>query len=160
MDLDHLTTAQVSQRALNIIKTQTAIDSVCFPETMQKMLIINAPRFFSLSWKIIKGWIDQRTAAKIEIISSRSSWEKRLKELVDKDQLPSDYGGTGPNTKVTQMENASEGVRKMHTELMHLRYVFLRITTKFDDLYRMMEVNNSFSNLTNSFCSTHHSSTL
>mmetsp|Transcript_41845 Transcript_41845/g.61237 ORF Transcript_41845/g.61237 Transcript_41845/m.61237 type:complete len:447 (+) Transcript_41845:169-1509(+) len=121
MDLDHLTTAQVSQRALNIIKTQTAIDSVCFPETMQKMLIINAPRFFSLSWKIIKGWIDQRTAAKIEIISSRSSWEKRLKELVDKDQLPSDYGGTGPNTKVTQMENASEGVRKMHTELMHLR---------------------------------------
>lgn len=121
MDLDHLTTAQVSQRALNIIKTQTAIDSVCFPETMQKMLIINAPRFFSLSWKIIKGWIDPRTAGKIEIISSRSSWEKRLKELIKLDQLPSDYGGTGPSTDVTLMEDTSRGVKRMVTELMHLR---------------------------------------
>ena len=71
IDLDHLSTSQLSQRALNIVKTQTAIDSVCFPETMNKTLVINAPRFFSLTWNIIKGWIDPRTAGKIELISSR-----------------------------------------------------------------------------------------
>eukprot|EP00565_Helicotheca_tamesis_P003680 CAMPEP_0185738906 /NCGR_PEP_ID=MMETSP1171-20130828/34127_1 /TAXON_ID=374046 /ORGANISM="Helicotheca tamensis, Strain CCMP826" /LENGTH=480 /DNA_ID=CAMNT_0028410291 /DNA_START=51 /DNA_END=1493 /DNA_ORIENTATION=- len=121
IDLDHLTTAQLSQRALNIIKTQTAIDSVCFPETMQKMIIINAPRFFSLSWKVIKGWIDPRTASKVEIISSRHAWEKRMLELIDADQLPSDYGGKGEDTHVTLMSNVTADVNKLYTELMHLR---------------------------------------
>ena len=121
IDLDHLSTGQLSQRALNIVKTQTAIDSVCFPETMNKTLVINAPRFFSLTWNIIKGWIDPRTAGKIELISSRKSWEARLRELVDEDLLPSDYGGKGMATTETLAKEAPEGVLKQHHELVHVR---------------------------------------
>lgn len=121
IDLDHLSTSQLSQRALNIVKTQTAIDSVCFPETMNKTLVINAPRFFSLTWNIIKGWIDPRTAGKIELISSRKSWESRLRELVDEDLLPSDYGGKGMATTETLAKEAPEGVLKQHHELVHVR---------------------------------------
>mmetsp|Transcript_11201 Transcript_11201/g.16380 ORF Transcript_11201/g.16380 Transcript_11201/m.16380 type:complete len:470 (-) Transcript_11201:251-1660(-) len=122
LDLDHLTSAQLSQRCLNIIKTQMAVDSVCFPETMNKMVIVNAPRFFAMTWKLIKGWIDPRTANKIEIISSRSKWEARLRELVDADQLPSDYGGKGESTTDTLLKDALEsGLLRRTVELLHVR---------------------------------------
>lgn len=121
IDLDHLSSSQLSQRALSIVKTQTAIDSVCFPETMNKTLVINAPRFFSLTWNIIKGWIDPRTAGKIELISSRKNWEDRLRELIDVDQLPSDYGGKATATTETLAKEAPEGVKTQHHELVHVR---------------------------------------
>jgi hypothetical protein len=120
-DLEHLSTSQLSKRALDIVKTQTAIDSVCFPETMNRMLVINAPRFFSLTWNIIKGWIDPRTAGKVELISSRKSWEARLRELVDEDQLPSDYGGKAISTTETLAKEAPAGVMKQYHQLVHVR---------------------------------------
>jgi len=121
IDLDKLSTSQLNSRALNIVKTQTGIDSVCFPETMNRTLVINAPRFFTMTWKIIKGWIDPRTAGKIELISNRSSWEARLLELVDADQLPSDYGGKGVATTVTLSKEAPEGVIKQFHHLLSVR---------------------------------------
>mmetsp|Transcript_30203 Transcript_30203/g.63276 ORF Transcript_30203/g.63276 Transcript_30203/m.63276 type:complete len:450 (-) Transcript_30203:150-1499(-) len=121
IDLDHLSSSQLSSRALSIVKTQTAIDSVCFPETMNRTLVINAPRFFSLTWNVIKGWIDPRTAGKIELISSRKSWEARLRELVDVDQLPSDYGGKAIPTTETLRKEAPDGVMQQHHELIHVR---------------------------------------
>lgn len=121
LDLDKLTTSQLTRRALAIIKEQAAIDSVCFPETMYKMLIINAPTFFAATWRIIKGWLDPRTAAKIEVISSRSACEKRLAELADKDQLPSDYGGTGPSTVQTLAEAIEGSESKLETKMLYLR---------------------------------------
>mmetsp|Transcript_11319 Transcript_11319/g.25812 ORF Transcript_11319/g.25812 Transcript_11319/m.25812 type:complete len:447 (+) Transcript_11319:77-1417(+) len=121
IDLEHLSASQLSQRALSIIKTQTAIDSVCFPETMNRTLVINAPRFFSMTWGIIKGWIDPRTASKIELISSRKTWEARLRELVDEDQLPSDYGGKDTATTTTLAKEVPEGVLKQHHQLVHVR---------------------------------------
>lgn len=121
IDLEHLSSSQLSKRALSIVKTQTAIDSVCFPETMNRTLVINAPRFFSLTWSIIKGWIDPRTASKIELISSRKSWEARLRELCDEKELPSDYGGTGQATTVTlEKEYAPKGVVREHFQTVHV----------------------------------------
>lgn len=89
---------------------------------MNKMIIINAPRFFSATWKIIKGWIDVRTANKIEIIASRKSWEKRLLELADPSDLPSDYGGTGADSKTCILRDTTTGdMKKSLTELLHVR---------------------------------------
>ena len=105
-DLDGLSTAQITTRALNIIQKQTEIDSLCFPETMERMIVVNVPRFFALTWRLIKGWIDPRTAGKVELISARKHWEERLKELVDIDQLPSDYGGKSEATDTTLMKTA------------------------------------------------------
>jgi len=121
LDLDGLTTAQLSGRALEIIKTQSTIDSLCFPETMSKMIVVNVPRFFALTWRIIKGWIDPRTAGKVDLISSRSQGEKRLLELVDVDQLPSDYGGNAESTNTTLMRVAPSGMTRQVTHLIHVR---------------------------------------
>ena len=119
-----MTTSQLSRRALAIIKEQAAIDSVCFPETMSKMLIVNAPSYFAATWRIIKGWLDARTAAKIEVISSRSAMEKRLLEFIDADQLPKDYGGTGPDTNDSMNEGIAGDFTRLDTTMLYLRYVY------------------------------------
>jgi CRAL/TRIO domain len=126
LDLEHLTMGQLNSRTMEIIKEQSAIDSLCFPETMNKMMIVNGPRFFGATWSIIKGFLDPRTSSKIEVISSKKTWQKRLLEFIDAEQLPVDYGGTGPDTQVTMdKENFSGKMKRIHTELMFLRYVYL-----------------------------------
>ena len=90
---------------------------------MAKMLIVNAPSFFAATWRLIKGWLDPRTASKIEVISSRSFMEKRLLEFIDADQLPSDYGGIAPSTTETINEETTGGFSRLETKMLYLRYV-------------------------------------
>lgn len=126
LDLTGLAVSALNSRTLDIIKKQAFIDSLCFPETMNKMLVVNAPRFFSASWAIIKGFVDARTAGKIEILSSASAAEKKLKEIIDVDQLPKDYGGTAESTDVLLAKEASKdsakgGRSRLVTEVMYVR---------------------------------------
>lgn len=126
LDLTGLAVSALNSRTLDIIKKQAFIDSLCFPETMNKMLVVNAPRFFSASWAIIKGFVDARTAGKIEILSSASAAEKKLKELIDIDQLPKDYGGTAESTDVLLAKEAGKdrangGRSRLVTEVMYIR---------------------------------------
>ena len=101
MDLEGLTTSHLTKRALDIIKSQSEVDGLCFPETLRSLVIINAPSFFSMTWKVIKKWIDERTANKVVILgTNRSKWTKKLRELVDPENLPSDYGGKADSTDV------------------------------------------------------------
>lgn len=122
LDMANLTIGQLNSRTMAIIKEQAAIDSLCFPETMNKMFIINSPKFFTATWNIIKGWIDARTANKVEVLSSRKTWEKKLLEYFDADQLPADYGGSGPNTKDTMEKEGFTGeLKRLHTEVISVR---------------------------------------
>lgn len=96
LDLAHLTPSKVGKRQLNITKVQSTIDSLCFPETLNKMVIVNAPGFFSMTWKLIRGWIDQRTSSKVEVVGTdKEKVLKKLSNLIDPDELPADYGGNG-----------------------------------------------------------------
>jgi len=113
-------------RNLDIIKKQAFIDSLCYPETMNKTVIINAPRFFTATWSIIKGFLDQRTVGKVDLFSNKAAGEKKLKEIIDVDQIPSDYGGTGESTDVllakeAAKDSASGGRSRLITEVMYIR---------------------------------------
>merc|ERR1719201_1665267 len=81
-----------NKHSLSIIKAQSQIDSLVYPETMAKTLIKDAPTFFKMTWAIVKGFIDSRTAGKIEFVSGRKGVD-RIKELSNPSTLPSDYGG-------------------------------------------------------------------
>ena len=76
------------------ITRMIGIDSKHYPETLGRMFIINVPTIFSIAWALIAPFLDERTQNKIEIISSESAWKKRLRECVDADKLPVEYGGT------------------------------------------------------------------
>jgi len=96
IDLKGVNTALLSKRVLKVTKMQSEIDLLCFPETLDRLVIVNAPSTFSVAWKIIRGWIDTRTASKIDILGrNQTKIFKLLSELVDENNLPSDYGGRG-----------------------------------------------------------------
>lgn len=123
LDLAELTVGALGSRTLDIIKKQSYIDSLCFPETMHKTIIVNAPRFFAVTWTLIKGWLDARTVSKIEMFTSNKAALGCLREIIDDDQIPSDYGGTGEDTNVTMEKNGTltGGMKRLITEMMHVR---------------------------------------
>jgi len=123
MDLEHLSRSTVNAKVLDIIRHQSRVDALCFPEILGICVIVNAPTFFSAIWSIIRRWLDPRTAGKIEIFSFKGSAERRLKELIDADQLPSDYGGNAPSVAETIVRQGDrEGrVARRVTKLMHVK---------------------------------------
>ena len=53
-----------------LLKIASQIGSDNYPEILGQMMVVNAPYLFSGMWSIIKGFLDERTRAKIKIISS------------------------------------------------------------------------------------------
>ena len=104
IDVKGLSPSHLNKKTLAIIKSQAAVDSLCFPETMNRTLVLNAPVYFSAFWKIVRTFLDKRTAGKIEIFANKKKGHARLRELVAADQLPSDYGGSAaPTTDQVRM---------------------------------------------------------
>ncbi|VDC00760.1 unnamed protein product [Peniophora sp. CBMAI 1063] len=62
-----------------------------YPETMGKLVIINAPVTFAAIWKIIKPLIHERTVSKVEIYSS--SYKDALLSQIPAENLPASLGG-------------------------------------------------------------------
>ena len=121
IDLQGLKLSDVNKRTLKIFSTTSTIDQVCYPETMFKTVIINAPRTFNVAWKMIKGMgiLDKRTVQKIEIVSSSERGNRRLRELITHDTLPEDYGGGGiSSTRELRKVCEGEGFVKRVTRLL------------------------------------------
>lgn len=74
-----------------LVNRASKISQDYYPEMLGKLYIVNAPYVFSAAWTIIKGWIDEKTRAKITVMSS--GHEKELLKYVDEDQLMEYLGG-------------------------------------------------------------------
>jgi CRAL/TRIO domain len=95
------------------------------------MLIINAPSFFSMAWGIIKKFIDPQTAKRIRLLSGKEAGLKALKELVDIDEIPKDYGGNNKTFEQAFMEEANDPfLIRSDVELVHVKRKGKAITTK------------------------------
>jgi hypothetical protein len=80
------------RKFLPYFKDISVIDEGDYPETMGLTFVVNAPSIFSYIWKVIRPWLDPFTANKVRIHSDVPT--KDILELIDKDQLPEQYGGT------------------------------------------------------------------
>lgn len=58
---------------------------------MGQLAIINAPSTFTLIWSVIRPWLAQETANKVDILGS--NYREKLLELVDEESLPFVVGG-------------------------------------------------------------------
>mmetsp|Transcript_14258 Transcript_14258/g.30956 ORF Transcript_14258/g.30956 Transcript_14258/m.30956 type:complete len:97 (-) Transcript_14258:190-480(-) len=56
-------------------------------------LILNPPSAFTVAWRFIKPFLDQRTRNKIEVVRGRSSIHAKLHELIDPADIPDFLGG-------------------------------------------------------------------
>jgi len=110
LDFTGLNSSHVSQKMLDHVKELVSVDNVCYPECLGKMLVINAPWIAVQAWKIVKGWLDPRTQAKVEILGSGPETFKRLNDFISPEYLPREYGGIAPNLYWT----------KPNTDLVHV----------------------------------------
>jgi hypothetical protein len=84
--------------AFTFIKGMAVTDSAHYPERLGTLLVINAPSVLAISWRVIQEFLDPVTKEKIQIYSTnRAKWEPVLRQYVDVDQLPVQYGGTVPD---------------------------------------------------------------
>lgn len=44
--------------AIYFIRAISDIDQKYYPETLNKLYLVNAPSAFVMVWKIVKGWLD------------------------------------------------------------------------------------------------------
>lgn len=102
------------RKLIDWLKLQANIDSTYYAEVLGKMIIINAPKVFTVIWKLAKKYVPPETMHKIHIYGcDRKEWQPVLYSLIDRDQLPMEYGGTcrcgnqGP-TPETQMKSAEQ----------------------------------------------------
>ena len=63
-----------------------------YPEIMGKFYIINAPWAFTAVWSMIKGWLDEVTVNKIDIIGT--AYKDKLLAQIPAENLPKVFGGS------------------------------------------------------------------
>ncbi|KAJ5116915.1 hypothetical protein N7456_001263 [Penicillium angulare] len=66
--------------------------ATCYPETISKVLVCNAPSYFATIWKYLKKWIDPRTAEKIVVLTNTEALSV-LQEYIDIENIPKALGG-------------------------------------------------------------------
>ncbi|OQE38504.1 hypothetical protein PENCOP_c008G01428 [Penicillium coprophilum] len=71
--------------------------STCYPETIQRVFVCNAPSYYSTVWKYLKSWVDPYTAEKI-VVLLKSEVLPTLREYIDDANIPTKFGGEFPFT--------------------------------------------------------------
>ena len=92
LDLGGSSTKLMKSTVYNFIKLASGIAQDYYPEILGRMFIINTPMLFSVAWKVIRPWLDERTQKKIS--TEGSKYQKKLLELVAPENLPEFLGGT------------------------------------------------------------------
>jgi hypothetical protein len=100
---------------------------------MYCMITLNAPSYFSVLWGILKSAIDPRTAKRIQVLSNKKNGYRRLRQMVDEKEIPSDYGGSKPSIDEcimadyfgsktqTQTTTTANSKQRMETEMISLK---------------------------------------
>ena len=118
IDLKGLEASQLNKTTLGVLQNIGKVTG-CFPEMLNRMIVLNAGYTFSFFWTMIKAFLEARTVAKIEIYTNEQKGIQRLHELIDKNELLSDYDGTGPSFDELAQECGSEsGATRQAAKLM------------------------------------------
>ncbi|XP_038974097.1 phosphatidylinositol/phosphatidylcholine transfer protein SFH9-like isoform X2 [Phoenix dactylifera] len=92
LDVQGVNWMSVGKLAHDIVLRINKIDSDNYPEILHKMFIVNAGNGFRLLWSALKGFIDPRTSAKIQVLGD--AYRTTLLEFIDMSQLPDFLGGS------------------------------------------------------------------
>ena len=79
------------RETMDLFKIAAKITQDYYPEILGRMYVINANFLFRTGWAICKGFLDEKTRAKINIIGDQ--YVDTLLEVIEKDNLPKIFGG-------------------------------------------------------------------
>ena len=83
-----------SSQAIDLMKQCLAIDEKNYVEMAGALIVINAPMLFPLIYRLLKPFIDENTASKMQFHSA-SAWQSspQFAKFVSVESLPSEWGG-------------------------------------------------------------------
>ena len=87
---------------------------------MNRCVIINAPTFFSFAWTVIRKTLEKRTQRKISIFSNKAKGRSKLLELINEDQLLSDYGGKSGSFQQLLQDMNTKGTKGMKRNIIKM----------------------------------------
>jgi len=96
VDLFGLSSYHLWRPGLQLFNEMAQIEEMYYPEIVNKVFIINAPRIFPTIYAFVKPFIDPNTRAKLEICSS-ATYKERLLDFISEDILLERYGGKSKN---------------------------------------------------------------
>ncbi|KAK7367789.1 hypothetical protein VNO80_09807 [Phaseolus coccineus] len=91
LDVNGVGMSNFSKPARYLFMEIQKIDSCYYPETLNKLFIINAGSGFRMLWKAVKTFLDVRTVAKIQVLGS--NYLGVLLEAIEPSNLPTFLGG-------------------------------------------------------------------
>ena len=65
-----------------------------FPERLCRCMVVNAPSWFNLIWRVISPYLAERTRAKIKVLTDHSEAAAELESCLGPKWVPEEYGGT------------------------------------------------------------------
>lgn len=92
MDLDRLQLRDLAGTNMDYVKAAMGYANQHYPERSSVVFIVNAPWYFSVGWKMVKGLVHPNTQKKIKILNA-SETLAGLQEHIDISQIPVYYGG-------------------------------------------------------------------
>ena len=97
VDMTGLQRSFFSSRTMEFLKQVFGVIQ-CFPEILNRVVIVNVPYFFTVIWMVLKHFVDPRTVQKIGFFSTTKSAKHDLHQLIEPAQLLHEFGGTDPTT--------------------------------------------------------------
>ncbi|MDP2435677.1 MAG: SEC14 family lipid-binding protein [archaeon] len=90
-DLGQLGMKHMASWAMSMLKQFIEIDEAHYVESLEKLLIVNAPSMFTVMWAVVRPWVDPVTITKIAIYGTNCG--PALLQELDADQIPVRLGG-------------------------------------------------------------------
>ncbi|XP_015089401.1 phosphatidylinositol/phosphatidylcholine transfer protein SFH13-like isoform X2 [Solanum pennellii] len=93
LDVQGLGVKNFTRTAATLLAAMAKVDNNYFPETLQRMFIVNAgPGFQKILWPAAQKFLDAKTIGKIQVLEPKSLG--KLLEAIDPSQLPDFLGGS------------------------------------------------------------------